>query len=76
MLISGRQCEDDAYYVLIYSCFQEHIRERPMCPMHTGEWIAKFDKRKWSCTDCDTKQYIEAVHLCLADEVTEECLNI
>lgn len=72
----GGQCQLDSHYVIVYSCFQEHIRERPLCPLHSDEWLQKFALRKWACTDCDTKQKIEEIYLCLATEVKVEWLNI
>jgi len=72
----GGQCQLDSHYVIIYSCFEEHIRERPMCALHCDEWLSRFAQRKWSCTDCDTKQYIEEIHIVLATEVKVEWLNI
>ena len=63
-------------YVIIYGCFQQHIRERPMCAEHADQWLKRFGAHKWSCTDCDTKQYIEEIHLVLASEVKVEWLNI
>lgn len=72
----AEQCLKQAYYVIIYSCWEEHIRERPMCEEHTDELLKKYQDRKWSCTDCNTKQYIAEIYVCLASEIKVDFLNI
>lgn len=72
----GQTCQEDADYVIIYSCLQEHIREIPMCNTHTQYWVNRFDDKKWSCTYCPGKTKIEEIFLCLAEEVKEEWLNL
>jgi ribosomal protein L37AE/L43A len=70
----GGQCSQDSRYVIIYGCLKLHIRERPMCPVHTDEWSERFSLRKWSCNYCDEK--IEDVILLLAQYVVTEEFNI
>lgn len=71
----GGQCQLDSTHVIIYSCFNEHIRERPMCDMHTETWLERFALKKWACNYCH-KKLIEEIYLCLTSEVKVECLNI
>jgi hypothetical protein len=69
----GGQCRLEAHYVILYGCIEGHIKERPLCDLHSEEWLKIFDARKWACT-CHEK--IIEIRMCLAEEVTVEWLNI
>ena len=69
------QCPNEALYIVVYGCLDQHVRERPLCPEHAGEWLTKFDLRKWRCQN-PCREKIAEMLICDADKLTTEWLNI
>lgn len=62
MEISGRNipnmkcvsygCVDDAYYLIVYGCFDAHIREMLLCFEHGEAWAIDQSHRDIACAQC------------------------
>jgi hypothetical protein len=46
------KCEEKPYYLIVYGCFDEHIRELLFCFHHGEEWALKQHNRDVKCTAC------------------------
>lgn len=51
-------CEEKAYYLIVYGCYDFHIRELLLCWQHGEEWAMKQGDRLIACAQCH--QLIEA----------------
>jgi hypothetical protein len=45
-------CEENAYYLIVYGCFELHIRELILCFHHGEQWASHQHHQEINCAQC------------------------
>jgi hypothetical protein len=61
------QCADDAYYLIVYGCLDQHIRELVLCFQHGEKWAMEQHQKMVACTQCN--QSVDSYEFCWTDKL-------